>query len=99
MLVGSFNHATCSVYSPKAFETLTHENVTHIVFFIVREIYFLLVLLKCSIRSKRTCHNMQGYVIGREKTTLLKIAVESATLELCDLRDHFASSLLVKKTD
>ena len=34
-----------------------------------------------------------------EITTLLKIAVESITLELCDSRDYFASSLLVKKTD
>ena len=44
MLVGTFNH----------------ENVTHIVFFIVCEIYFLLVLMKCLTRSKRMCHNMQG---------------------------------------
>ena len=55
VLVGTFNHETCNVYSPKAFETLIHENVTHIVSFIVCEIYFLLVLLKCSIRSKRMC--------------------------------------------
>ena len=32
-------------------------------------------------------------------TTVLKIAVESLTLELCDWLDYFASSLLVKKTD
>ena len=32
-------------------------------------------------------------------TTVLKIAVDSVTLELCDSRDYFASSLLVKKTD
>ena len=60
MLVRTFNHETCNVYSPKAFETLIHQNVTHIVFFIVCEIYFLLVLLKCLIRSERMCHNMQG---------------------------------------
>ena len=35
VLVGTLNHATCNVYSPKAFETSIHENVTHIVFFIV----------------------------------------------------------------
>ena len=46
VLVGTLNHATCNVYSPKAFEALIHKNVTHIVFFIVSEIYFLLVLSK-----------------------------------------------------
>ena len=60
VLVGTLNHATCNVYSPKAFETSIHENVTHIVFFIVCEKYFLLVLSKCSIRSKKTCYNVQG---------------------------------------
>ena len=41
----------------------------------------------------------KDYVISREITTLLKVAVESVTFELCDSRDYFASSLLVKKTD
>ena len=59
-LVGTLNHATCNVYLPKAFETLIHENVTNIVFFIVSEISFLLALSKCSIRSKGTCQNVQG---------------------------------------
>ena len=45
ILVGTFNHETCE----KAFETLIHENVTQNVFFTVCEIYFLLLLLKCSI--------------------------------------------------
>ena len=42
------------------------------------------------------------FPIGRSQTvltTVLKIAVDSVTLELCDSRDYFASSLLVKKTD
>ena len=60
VLVGTLNHATCNVYSPKALETLIHENVTHIVFFIVSEIYFLFVLSKSSIQSERTCQNVQG---------------------------------------
>ena len=34
-----------------------------------------------------------------EKNTILKIAVDSVTLELCDSRDYVESSLLVKKTD
>ena len=41
----------------------------------------------------------KDYVISREITIVLKIAVESVTLELCDWRDYFASSLLIKKTD
>ena len=42
------------------------------------------------------------FPIGRSRTvltTVLKMAVDSLTLELCDSRDYFASSLLVKKTD
>ena len=45
------------------------------------------------------CHNMQGLRLAWEITTVQKIAVESATLVLCDSRDYFASSLPVKKTD
>ena len=37
-------------------------------------------------------------LVGK-KTTVLKIAVESVTLELCDSRDYVESSSLVKKTD
>ena len=59
-LVGTLNHENCDVYSPKAFETLIHKNVTHIVFFVVCKIYFLLVLSKSSIRSKTMCQNAQG---------------------------------------
>ena len=43
----------------------------------------------------RTC---KDYVIGREITTVLKIDVDTTTLELCDSRDYFANSLLIKKT-
>ena len=32
ILVGTLNHENCNVYSSKAFETLIHEHVTHIVF-------------------------------------------------------------------
>ena len=37
-------------------------------------------------------------LVGK-KTTVLKIAVDSVTLKLCDSRDFVESSLLVKKTD
>ena len=36
ILIGTLDHATCNVYSPKAFETIIHENVTHIVYFLLR---------------------------------------------------------------
>ena len=48
------------------------------------------------LQRVRTC---KDYVIGSEITTVLKIAVESVTFKLCDSRDYFTSSLLVKKTD
>ena len=60
VLLGTVNHETCNVQLPKAIETLIHENVTLIVFFIVCEISFLFVLMRHSIRSKRTCQNVQG---------------------------------------
>ena len=44
----------------------------------------------------RMCKN---YVIGREKNTVLKIAVKSVTIELCDSRDYVEISVLVKKTN
>ena len=94
-LVGTLNHKTCNVHS------LIQENVTHIVFFVVCKIYFLLVLSKCSIQSKRMCQNMQGlrHSSCMEIAIVLKIAMENVTLELCDWRDYFVGSLLVKKTD
>ena len=49
--------------------------------------------------AKESVRACKDYVIGREITAILKIAVDSVTLELCDSRDHFASSLLIKKTD
>ena len=52
--------------------------------------------IRSTLEHVTTC---KDYVIGREITTVLKIAVESVTLELCDWRDYFASSLLIKKTD
>ena len=45
--------------------------------------------------------NVSGHarIIGREITTVLKIAVDTVTCELCDSRDYFASPFLVKKSD
>ena len=42
----------------------------------------------------RTCKDC---VIGRETTTILKIAMDNVILELCDSCDYFASPLLMKK--
>ena len=50
----------CTVYSPRAFETLKQEKVTLVFFFVVCKKDFLLVLSKCSIRSKTMCQNVQG---------------------------------------
>ena len=84
---------------PKAFEILIHENVTHIVFFVVCKIYFLLVYRSVQFGAKQCVRRYKDYVICREIAIVLKIAVKSVTLELCDWRDYFACSLLVKKTD
>ena len=46
--------------------------------------------------AKKRVRTCKDYVIGRE---ILKITVGSVTLELCDSRDYFAGSLLVKKTE
>ena len=51
-----------------------HENVTDI-FFIVCKIYFLLVLWKRLIRSKERVKTCKDYVMSREITTVLTIAV------------------------
>ena len=77
-------------------ETLIHGNVTHVVFFIVCEIYFWFY---GSVRfeAKERVRTCKDYVIGREVTTILEIAVDSVTLELCDSHDYFVSSLCVKK--
>jgi len=51
-------------------------------------------ICKPSKERVRTC---KGYVIGREITTVLKIAVDNVILELCDSCDFFASPLLKEK--
>ena len=65
--------------------SIIHENVTHIVFIIVCEMDFLLVLSKCSIR---TCQNVQGLHHLYGNNQVLKIAVDRVTLELCDSHDY-----------
>ena len=48
IVIATFNHVMCDVYSPKAVK-----NVADIVFFIfVSKVYFLLVLSKPSIQSE-----------------------------------------------
>ena len=60
---------------------------------------FLLVLSKHSIQNKEGFRTCKDYIISRETVTVLKIAMDSVILELCDLRDYFASPLVVEKTD
>ena len=71
-LVGTLNHENCIVYSPKAFETLIHENVTQIVFFIVCKIYFFWFYRSVRFGEKQCVRTCQDYVTGREITTVLK---------------------------
>ena len=98
MLVGTLNHATFNVFSPKAFETVIHENVTLFSLLCVKNIFFWFYR---SVRfgAKQCVRTCKNYVIGREKTTVLKIAVDSITLELCDSCDYVERYLLIKKTD
>jgi len=48
--------------------------------------------------SKERVRICKDYVIGREITTVLKIAVDNVILGLCDSCDYFASPLLMEKT-
>jgi len=53
--------------------------------------------LKICKPSKELVRKRKDYVISREITTILKIAVDNATLELCDSCDFFASPFLKGK--
>jgi len=50
--------------------------------------------LKYLQAKQRMCRECKDYVIGREITTELKVTVDNAILELCDLCDFFASPLI-----
>ena len=78
----------------------SYTKMLHILFSLLCQKYIFFSFYR-SVRFKakervRTC---KDYVIGREITTVLKIAVGSVSLELCDSHDSFASSLLVNKTE
>ena len=49
--------------------------------------------------TKNLPEHARDYVIGREITTILKIAVDHAIFELCDSCDFFASPLLKGKNN
>ena len=95
VLVRTFNHENCNVHSPKAFETLIHENVTHIVLVIVLNM-FSFGFIEVFDSNVSECARITSFVGNNQ---VLKIAVHNVTLELCDSCDYFASSLLVKKAD
>ena len=85
-LLGQVLVETLNVFSPKAFQTLVHENITDIVFFIVCKICFVLASSKRSIQNKEHVSTCEDYWSSVGKTTILyKIAVDSVTLELCDI--------------
>ena len=88
-MIGTLNHETFN------FKALIHENVVDI----VCKMYLLLVLSKRSIRRKERIRTGKDYAIIGEITTVLKIAVDSVILDLCDSRDYSASPFLVETTD
>ena len=57
--------------------------------------FFIEVSLEICKASNKRVRMCKDYVIGREITTLLKIAVDNVILELCGSCDSFASPLLV----
>ena len=66
---------------------------------LLSEIYSLWFYRSARFKAKERVRKCKDYVTGREITTILKVAVDSVTLELCGSHDYFDSSLLVKKTD
>ena len=63
----------------------------HILFSLLcRKYIFFWFYLSVRFEAKECVRTCKDYVIGREITTILKIAVESVTLVLCDSRDYFA---------
>ena len=70
----------------------------HILFALLCVKYiFLWFYRSVRFEAKQCVRTCKTYVIGREIITVLKTAVDSVTLELCESGDHFASSLLLKK--
>ena len=61
--------------------------------------FFIEASSEISKASKERVRTSKDYVIGREITTLLKIAVDNVILELCGSCDYFASPLLMEKTN
>ena len=59
----------------------------------------LAVLSKQVQRFEGKLNICTGYIISREKTFKLKIALNNINLGLCDSRDYFASPLLIVQTD
>ena len=61
VLVETLNLETCNVYLPKAFQTLIHENVADIVFFIVyKNNIYSFGFIEALDSKQRTCQNVQG---------------------------------------
>ena len=80
-LVGTLNHENCNVYSPNAFETLIDENVTQCFLCCVQNI-FSFGFIEVPFGAKQCVRMCKDYIVCREITIILKIDVESVTLEL-----------------
>ena len=57
------------------------------------------ILLQYLQRKPELARTCRGYITSRENNTKLKIARDNVNLILCDLRDYFASRLLVVQTN
>ena len=78
---------------------MLHENATLTFSLLCVKYIFFWFYRSIPFEAKERVRTFKDYFIGRKITTVLKIAVDSVTLELCDSRVYFASLLLVKKTD
>ena len=63
----------------------------------IAKFFFIEVSSEICKASKERVTTCKDYVIGREVTTLLKIAVNNVILELCGSCAYFASPLLMEK--
>ena len=63
-----------------------YTKMLHIVFLLCVKYIFFLFYRSIRFKAKGGVRTCKDYVIGSEITTILKIAVESVTLELCDSR-------------
>ena len=65
LLIGTLNHENCIVYSPKAFETLIHENVTHTVFLLCVKYIFFWFYRSVRFGAKQCVRTCKDHFVGK----------------------------------